>query len=93
MIMHFLVNDSNPNRWSLVQRNIRIIIDESEDDSETNSPFFRLFFTSKNRTQFSIAQKLKHTGTKFTFLSINWKNCGFFAILQSKSGFYVRKLK
>ena len=69
MIMHFLVNDSNPNRWSLVQRNIRIIIDESEDDSETNSPFFRLFFTSKNRTQFSIAQKLKHTGTKFTFLS------------------------
>ena len=71
MIMHFLVNDSNPNRWSLVQRNIRIIIDESEDDSETNSPFFRLFFTSKNRTQFSIAQELKHTGTKFTFLSIN----------------------
>ena len=52
MIMHFLVNDSNPNRWSLVQRNIRIIIDESEDDSETNSPFFRLFSPQKTGHSF-----------------------------------------
>ena len=71
MIMHFLVNDSNPNRWSLVQRNIRIIIDESEDDSETNSPFFRLFpsfFHLKKQDTVFYSTKIKAHWDKIHFL-------------------------